>query len=359
MRGTIYRFIQKQDELNDFLEMALKQKWIAIDSEFVRAHEYHPKLCLLQIQAGTNVAVIDTLIDLDFSSIIKLITDHNILKLIHGCEQDAEVLHHTFGAYPQPIFDTQIAAAFLGEEGMIGYAELVEKLFGKVVAKDYQYSEWDKRPLTEAMLEYAASDVLHLNKIYALQKELLIKNKTYNYVLEESYACARSLNTRSAVSKNFLKLHNKVKSSNMALLMKLILLRESAALNKGVRRQLIINDEHLVKYVDQKHLSKKHLDKLNLESFRDLETMVLPEELDYFVSQLSKVRLTSRAVIKDKVSKLREIVALQAQKLGIYPTLACSKADAILYLIQEPHCKLLTGWRKEVFGESINEVEVL
>lgn len=359
MRCLIFKFIQQQFELDEFLDKISKQKVVAIDTEFVRAHEYRPKLCLLQIMAGEKIAIIDTLAKLDFTGITNLLINPKILKLIHGCEQDAEVLHHTFKIHINPIYDTQIAAAFLGEEGLIGYAELVEKSFKQTIVKDYQYSNWDKRPLPKEMLEYAASDVLFLKKIYDLQKKLLTKNKIISFILDESLEISSSLDSKNAIRKSFFKLYHKVKANNLELLMKLILLRESAALNSHMRRQLIINDEHLCKYVDQQYLTKKGLEKIGIDSFSDLQYMELPNELVQFVERLRRIRSINRNIIKERIETLKDIVINRAKNLGIYPNLVCSKQDAILYLVEDPQCRLLSGWRKDILGNLLDSIEKL
>ena len=135
---------------------------IAIDTEFIRTDTFFPILALVQIFNGESCWLIDPISISDLSPLKELLISSETLKVFHSCSEDIEVLSHTLGCYPQPIFDTQIAAALTGYGFSVGYASLVNSMLGIHVDKGETRSNWLRRPLSESQLGYAALDVIHL-----------------------------------------------------------------------------------------------------------------------------------------------------------------------------------------------------
>lgn len=166
--------IDTQEVLDDACRRFAGESAIAVDTEFLRVRTYYPKLALVQVSAGDRIYCIDPLVEgLDLGGLWSVLGDATLVKVIHSARQDIEVLLHTAGVMPAPLFDTQIAAGLLGHGEQIGYAGLVETEFGKVLPKGAQRTDWTKRPLSTAQLGYAENDVRYLLPLYEGQRTRL------------------------------------------------------------------------------------------------------------------------------------------------------------------------------------------
>jgi len=159
--------------LADLCDALAGSDWLAVDTEFLRERTYRARLCLVQIANREVVACIDPLAIDQLDPLIRLLHATPIVKVLHAARQDLEVFHDLDRRVPTPVFDTQIAAAYLGHDDQIGYAALVQAVTGTVLAKTETRTDWSKRPLSAAQLEYAANDVRYLRAVYeALSAEL-------------------------------------------------------------------------------------------------------------------------------------------------------------------------------------------
>jgi ribonuclease D len=168
---TLPLLIEQQTDLNTACERIAEHAEIALDTEFVRTNTYAPHLGLLQIAAGDTVVCIDPLADMDLSDLWELLFDPARTCLIHSGSQDMEVLWYTCGQVIPNLIDTQICAAMLGYPAQIGYAGLAKELVNADISKTQTRTDWSRRPLTAAQMEYAAEDVIHLPRMHALLRE--------------------------------------------------------------------------------------------------------------------------------------------------------------------------------------------
>lgn len=133
-------YVTDQQEFEKFLKTANKQEVVAIDTEFLRDNTYWPKLCLLQMAINGKTSLVDPF-EVDIKPIKNLLTNKKIVKLFHSPRQDIEILLHEVGVMPEPVFDTQIAAGFLGLQSQIGYGNLVSALLNIKLKKGDTYTD--------------------------------------------------------------------------------------------------------------------------------------------------------------------------------------------------------------------------
>jgi len=141
---------------------------LALDTEFLRERTYRPQLCLVQLTTGTTEACLDPLALGDLQPLANLLATPAQTKVLHAAGQDLEVLHQRLGILPAPLFDTQVAAALCGLGEQIGYAALVERLFGVQLEKAHSRTDWSRRPLSREQLRYALEDVHYLPEAHAI-----------------------------------------------------------------------------------------------------------------------------------------------------------------------------------------------
>ena len=162
--------IEEQSQLKELepllLELSAQAGHISVDTEFLREKTYSAKLCLVQLGIGDNQYCIDVLAIEDLDILRNLFSDQQVLKLFHAARQDMEVIFQTLGVMPQPIFDTQLAAAFSGADMQIGHSALVKERLDIDLPKSQARTDWTRRPLSEDQLAYAADDVTYLENLY-------------------------------------------------------------------------------------------------------------------------------------------------------------------------------------------------
>ncbi len=125
--------------------------FVTIDTEFMRERTYYPELCVVQLAGRHDVAVIDAQAPgIDLAPLGALLADTAVLKVFHAARQDVEIFLELFGAVPEPIFDTQIAAMVAGFGDQVGYDALVPALTGGHIDKAHRFSDWSARPLSAA-----------------------------------------------------------------------------------------------------------------------------------------------------------------------------------------------------------------
>jgi len=171
-------YIDTSAELNAFCDAIKDSQWLAIDTEFVREKTYYPQLCLIQVSNGEQLACIDPLALNDIEPLLTVFYDPAITKVFHAASQDLEIFAHLRNELPAPLFDTQIAAALLGHGNQISYAALVKIYCDVELDKSHSRTDWSRRPLSSAQIQYAADDVRYLGIVYdLLKKELEAKNR--------------------------------------------------------------------------------------------------------------------------------------------------------------------------------------
>jgi len=158
-------WIDRDDELPALARALESQAWIGVDTEFLRERTFFPKLCLLQLAAGGQIWCVDTLRIGSLEPLMPALTAPAARKIIHAARQDLEAVYLSAKRVMSPVFDTQIAAGCIGLKPQVGYAELVKTLLDVTVPKGQTRTDWSKRPLTPAQLEYAADDVLYLGDV--------------------------------------------------------------------------------------------------------------------------------------------------------------------------------------------------
>ena len=181
-------WIDRDDELPALARALDSQAWIGVDTEFLRERTFFPKLCLLQLAAGGRIWCVDTLRITSLDPLMKALTAATARKIIHAARQDLEAVYLSTKRVISPVFDTQIAAGCIGLKPQIGYAELVKTLLDVTVPKGQTRTDWSKRPLTPAQLEYAADDVLYLADVAASLSQRLAELGRDRWVLEDCLA---------------------------------------------------------------------------------------------------------------------------------------------------------------------------
>jgi ribonuclease D len=181
----VTHYIATADELTALCERLQRAPWIALDTEFMRERTYYAKLCLVQIATPDLIACVDPLALDDLTPLLDLIYDPQVLKVLHSARQDLEVFFDLRGIPPAPVFDTQIAAAYLGYDDQIGYAALVEAVTGIKLDKAHTRANWAARPLSPEQIVYAEDDVRYLRDVYQHLRQRLEETGRQAWLADE------------------------------------------------------------------------------------------------------------------------------------------------------------------------------
>lgn len=355
-------FIQTDDALQAYLERWATRPWLAVDTEFVRVDTYYPKLCLVQIGDGETSVCIDAVTIKDLKPLFELLNRQDILKVFHAASQDLEIFVELSGHCPSPIFDTQTAATMLSLGDQMGYAALVEKRCGVVLDKSLTRTDWSRRPLTEAELDYAALDVHYLAEIYpVLRDELAAANRLA--WLEED--CARA-----AVASNYLndptdawrRLKGLARLAPKAQVIAAALAewREKEAQQRNRPRKWIIEDDAIYRMGERAPESLEQIEALNVlppKTFaRQGETLL---KIITQARALEPRKLASddrlEPEIKARVSKLQDRLRAIASALQIPASMLAPRVDveALALSGAEAQANVLKGWRRDAAGKEL------
>jgi ribonuclease D len=180
-----YELIEEQGALARFYELHKAASWIAFDTEFVGEKRYYTTLCLIQVASEKGVFLIDPFSVKDLSPFFSLITSPDIVKVTHAGDNDYRLLFNHYGLTPKNIFDTQVAAGFVGYNYPTSFGKLVEGELGVRLKKGYAVTDWESRPLKTRQLGYAINDVIYLEGLWQRLHEKLVARGREAWAKEE------------------------------------------------------------------------------------------------------------------------------------------------------------------------------
>src|SRR5579875_540043 len=148
--------------------------YVTVDTEFLRETTFWPRLCVVQMASEEEAVAIDAMAEgLDLAPFFELMADERLTKVFHAARQDLEIIWNLARLVPAPLFDTQVAAMVCGFGDQISYGELVQSIDKVTLDKSSRFTDWSRRPLSEAQVQYAIADVTYLRDIYHYLREKL------------------------------------------------------------------------------------------------------------------------------------------------------------------------------------------
>lgn len=220
--------------------------FLALDTEFIRVDTFYPRAGLVQIGDGERAFLIDPLLITNWQPFAAVLDNPAVLKVLHACGEDLEVLQRLTGSMPAPLFDTQLAGAYLNMGFSMSYSRLVAAVLNIDLPKGETRSDWLQRPLTDTQISYAAEDAVHLAEVYRLLAPKLSAEKTA-WVLEDGAELVSNM-LRHVLPEDAYreaKLAWKLAPSELAVLRELCAWREREARARDKPRSHILRDHTL------------------------------------------------------------------------------------------------------------------
>ncbi len=335
----------------------------AIDTEFHREKTYFAKLALIQLRWSDRLAIIDPL-NLDLSVLSKIFHS-NTVAVFHAGSQDLEILHRAAGAVPRSIFDTQIAAGFLGMRTP-SLSSLHENLLGLKLTKGDRLTDWLQRPLKESQLQYAASDVRYLLELHQVLTERLVKLKRYEWA-EAEFVTFLEKRQKLIDPKDAWQRIKEAKHLNKqarGVAQALAEWRELAAQKNDIPIRYIMSDLALVGIAQRKPTKLS-----DLKNIRGFDYAQYQKEKGQHLLKIVEKGLKADPVPSLKSRKkslppeMRPAVTLLSAWLSqfatdqnIDPALLGSRSDIEELLRGESDSRLQVGWRHEEVGEQVDNL---
>ena len=257
-------------ELDAFCTMAQMYPFVTIDTEFLRERTYYSKLCLLQIAVpGTCVddaVLVDPLSpDMRLEPLYRLFRDTSVVKVFHAARQDLEIFWNDAKIFPTPLFDTQVAAMVCGFGEQVGYETLVRKIVKEQVDKSSRFTDWSRRPLTDAQKTYAIEDVTHLRGVYLFLKEELERTDREAWVVEETQSLTDPAIYDVVPSEAWRRIKTRTSSNKfLAYVRELAAFREQYAQTRNMPRNRVYKDDAMVELASTKPTTHEDLSKSRL-----------------------------------------------------------------------------------------------
>jgi ribonuclease D len=360
---TVPRVIAQPEPLRAACEAWRERPWLALDTEFVRESTYYPQLCLVQVSDGRSSTCIDTLA-LDPESLRPLLETvyGSGIKVFHAASQDLEILLQLGGAVPQPLFDTQLAAALLGIGDQLGYAALVENMLGLRLDKSLTRTDWSRRPLSAAELAYAAADVRYLAEIYPRLRERLEQAGRLAWLQEDCQRMADPARYQSppATAWRRLKGMARLAPAEQRVAAAIAAWREETAQARNRPRKWILDDEPLYRLAERQPPGLEQLEGLQLLPPKLVQRhgAALVERIAAAAASTEPALLDEAPLVDAQKAQLRQLVERVrdiAGQLHIPASLLGPRGDleALVRSRDAAGVPLLAGWRREVAGDEL------
>ncbi len=353
------------DELAAFCARASQGDYVTVDTEFLRERTYYSRLCLIQMalpaRGEGDAVLVDPLAEgLSLEPLYELFRNRAVTKVFHAARQDLEIFQVDAGVIPVPLFDTQVAAMVCGFGEQAGYETLVRKIARQSLDKTSRFTDWSRRPLTEAQQAYALADVTHLRDIYehlaarleetgrgqwvAEEMEILTNPETYITRPEDAW---KRIKTRNG-SGRFL-----------AVVRELAHFRETYAQTRNIPRNRVFKDDALVELASTRPTSLQELGRSRL-LLRDARRGEIAEGILAAVKR--GLEIPASDIPKPEKSRekrqtnpalselLRVLLKARSAEFGVAAKLIASASDLDAISAGERDLQALKGWRNEVFG---------
>ena len=225
-----------------------RHPFVTVDTEFLRETTFWPILCVVQVASDDEALAIDALArGLDLSRLFALMADANVVKVFHAARQDVEIFWKLAGVVPTPMFDTQVAAMVCGYGDQVSYSELVNSICHVAIDKSSRFTDWARRPLAQAQIDYAIGDVTHLRDIYRALVEKLNKSGRLSWLEDEMKVLTSASTYEQHPEHAWERFKNRArKPRDLAVLMELAAWRESEAQARDVPRSRVLKDDVLI-----------------------------------------------------------------------------------------------------------------
>jgi ribonuclease D len=354
--------ITSSQELAEICARLARHPFVTVDTEFLRESTYYPQLCVAQMASTEEAVVVDALAtDIDLAPFFALMADPKVIKVFHAARQDIEICWHEAGIIPTPLIDTQVAAMVLGYGDSISYDQLVQRITGDNLDKSHRFTDWTRRPLSEAQITYAISDVTHLRDVYLKLASDLDKQGRTEWVLEEMSVLTSPETYRMEPEHAWQRLKTRVrKPKELAVLIEVAAWREREAQTRDVPRGRVLKDDVVGDIAVQAPTTIERLGSLRslpkgFERSRWGEAIVAAVQRGLGLDPKTLPKLDRHKPIGNgqaTVELLKVLLRMTSERHGVAAKVIATMDDLDRIATDDnADVPAMHGWRRELFGE--------
>ena len=362
--------------LEQVAQQAHAANQIALDTEFMGEGRYRTLLCLIQLavpdgQGGERIEIVDPLDGpLQGQPLAEVLADPQIEVVVHAGRQDIALLRRTLRCEVSNIFDTQVAAGFLGMPAQSSYDTLLAEMLGVRLAKSASFTRWDARPLSAEQLSYAREDVVHLTALAAELERRLGETGRLQWAREECEFLEKVSDERDldAIFARLPRVRGmSAPSQNVAR--ELVAWREGTAQERDKPVQSVLGDAALVEIAKRKPTSAR-----KLEDIRGVAQNSLRRRGSELLEAVQRGLQASHEPLESDprppqprpddiplIALCEALVRARAREAGLAYELLAARADLQAIVIaqradERADVRTLRGWRAELVGNELLEL---
>jgi len=358
-----YTFIKTYEDLERFAEDCKDIKWMGFDTEFIGEKRYHTLLCLIQISCEKGYYLLDPIAVDNLDPFIDMLEDENIVKITHAGDNDYRLLYKEFNCIPRNVFDTQVAAGFIGHRYPMSFAKLVDAEVGVQLGKGYAVTDWAQRPMSPKQIKYALNDVIYLRELYDKICAHLDKNGRRAWAFDECALMTSEDYYYRDPNHEFLNsnIARGSRTKERVFLQRLYEWRRATAEEKNYSKEMILQSKLIsqltrgVKGGLNSMMENRRLPQSTVKRYGDLFVEMYNREATE--EELAVAKSIQRSSQEDEeddmlVELLYLIMKYRANESEISHALVMPR-NAIRRMKQNPEARktiLGSGWRKELLG---------
>ncbi|MBL6724548.1 MAG: HRDC domain-containing protein [Rubripirellula sp.] len=366
-----YESINTADELQEFCNSLSDEPVIAFDTEFVSDDTYRPQLCLIQVATPKTLAIIDPLSVENTIPFWDLLASSGRTVVAHAAREESRFCYRFSGKPIEGLFDTQLAAGFVGMEYPASLATLVQKLVNKVLPKGETRTDWSRRPLSKAQIEYALHDVIDLIEMYQQLDSEVIKLDRRSWLDEESDRLQQKV-IDGETKENWRRVSGAsgMKPRQLEIIRHLWRWREQEAKKRDRLPKRILRDDLMVE------LARRGItDQRKIKDIRGMERRSLADHYEAISSAIQAGLNTPEHELPRRPRGMRRVVSPMLSQF-LSTSIACisrqqklappivGNADDVRELLgyeldrreNDSLPALLNGWRGEIVGKAFRKI---
>jgi ribonuclease D len=359
--------LSTNEQVAALCERLAKHPFVTVDTEFLRETTFWPKVCVIQLASPQEAAAIDAMAEgLDLTPFFELMADESVVKVFHAARQDVEIVWRLARLIPKPLFDTQVAAMVCGFGEQVSYVELVRAISRVNLDKSSRFTDWSRRPLSEAQVNYAIADVTHLREIYVHLRSRLERSKRLEWLVDEMETLISPGTYEPHPHDAWERLrHRARKPRDLAALMELAAWREAEAQSRDVPRSRVLKDDALIEVALAAPRTLEALSNLRAIP-RGLERSRAGADILAAIERgLARDPTTLPPIERDRrsnngatVELLKVLLRQVSEETGVAAKMIATVDDLeAIAADDDADVPALSGWRRSVFGEKALELK--
>ncbi|MDH7795676.1 MULTISPECIES: ribonuclease D [unclassified Beijerinckia] len=360
--------ITTSNELAQTCARLATHPFVTVDTEFLRETTFWPKVCVIQLASDDEAVAVDALAEgLDLTPFLDLMANPNVVKVFHAARQDLEIVWNLGKMVPAPLFDTQVAAMVCGFGDQVAYGELAQAICKVSIDKSSRFTDWSRRPLTDAQVQYALADVTHLRDIYRALCDKLERSGRMAWLADEMQSLTNPATYAQDPANAWERFrHRARKPRDIGVLMDVAAWREREAQTRDVPRSRVLKDDAMVEVALAAPRTAEALG--NLRAFpRGMERSrggvellaAIERGLARDAKSLPKVERERRSGGNGATVELLKVLLRQvSERHGVAPKMIATVDDLeAISADDNAEVAALTGWRLELFGARALELK--